>query len=421
MNRIQDLLREVIGLHAATVGPEFVNQAIEAGMRRHGLRESQAYLALLQKSPAAWNSLVESVVVAETWFLRDREVFRAFANLVKNEWLPRHPSGVVRVLSAPCSTGEEAYSIAMTLMESNLPSGRFCIYAQDISPLAIARAQRAEYGNNSFRGKDLDFRAWHFQAIRGMHKLNLNVQKNVRFQVANLLNDAGHSHHEKYDFIFCRNLLIYFDRPTQARLLKKLKSWLTDTGVLFVGAAEVPIAARNGFAPANIPFSFACRKTPETNFVQEKPRRPHPAPAEKKPPEFTPLSPPALAHEESAKLHPGFFPPVATTFDESTNLQKARRLAEQGQMTAATGICESYLRENGVSAQAFYLLGLMRNAAGSDLEASEYYRKALYLEPNHYDTLIQWASLAKKNGDLQHAQLLSGRAERLKRDDLKAS
>jgi chemotaxis protein methyltransferase WspC len=414
MNRIQDLLREVIGLHAANVGPEFVNQAIEAGMRRHGLCEPQAYLALLRKSPAAWNSLVESVVVAETWFLRDREVFRAFANFVKDEWLPRHPSGLMRVLSAPCSTGEEAYSIAMTLLESNLPSGRFCIDALDISSSAIASAQRAEYGNNSFRGKDLDFRAWHFHPIHNNYRVNLNVHKCVRFRVANLLEGDFNIWHEKYDFVFCRNLLIYFDRPTQARLLKKLQSWLSDAGVLFVGAAEVPIAARNGFASANVPFSFACRKTPETNFVQEKPKRPYSAPAKKYIPEIARSSPPALAYEEYAKLHPGFFSPVTVAFDESTNLQKARQLAERGQMAAAASICESYLRENGVSAQAFYLLGLMRNAAGADSEASEYYRKALYLEPDHYDTLIQWASLAKKNGDVQHARLLNERAERLK-------
>ena len=97
-----------------------------------------------------------------------------------------------------------------------------------------------------------------------------------------------------------------------------------------------------------------------------------------------------------------------------TDLAKAREFAVAGRLAEATAICEAHLREYGVSAEAFYLLGLIRDVSGADSQATEFYRKALYLEPTHYEALVQWASLAKRNGNDAHAQILQNRAERIK-------
>jgi len=107
------------------------------------------------------------------------------------------------------------------------------------------------------------------------------------------------------------------------------------------------------------------------------------------------------------------FPSAAT--QPSADLNRAHQLADEGRLAEAAEICETHLREQGVSAEAYYLLGLVRNAAGADSQAGEYYRKALYLEPNHYETLMQWASLSKKNGDGAHARILQERAKRVKK------
>jgi len=95
------------------------------------------------------------------------------------------------------------------------------------------------------------------------------------------------------------------------------------------------------------------------------------------------------------------------------DLEIARRLADEGRAEEALAICQKHLSENGASAPAYYLLGLLRDAAG-DPTAVDYYRKALYLEPNHYETLLQMALLSQKNGDSARARAFKSRAQRLK-------
>jgi chemotaxis protein methyltransferase WspC len=96
------------------------------------------------------------------------------------------------------------------------------------------------------------------------------------------------------------------------------------------------------------------------------------------------------------------------------DLREARELAHAGCFPEAAAICEAHLRLYGVSAEAFYLLGLIRDYSGADSQATEFYRKALYLQPTHYEALIQWAWLAKRNGNDAHAQILQNRAERIR-------
>ena len=86
-------------------------------MRCLGVKRLEDYKQLLGKSAAEWNELVESVIVAETWFFRDPEHFAACVRLVLEEWLPGHPGAPVRVLSLPCASGEEPYSLAMGLLD----------------------------------------------------------------------------------------------------------------------------------------------------------------------------------------------------------------------------------------------------------------------------------------------------------------
>jgi chemotaxis protein methyltransferase WspC len=288
----------------------------------------------------------------------------------------------------------------MALLEAGVADARFDIDAIDINAGAIASAERAEYGKNSFRGKDLDFRARYFQPKEKNWTLDERVRNRVRFQTGNMLDRECPVPGGAYDFIFCRNLLIYFDRPAQERVMRKLHDLLTAHGILFVGSAEAPIAARNGFVSAGLPLSFACRK----------------APAEKKSrlaaqPATGPVKESAATPTPTGRL------PGAVS---SADLARARRLADEGRLEETRRICETYLQAGGVSAEAYYLLGLVNDAAGAETLASEFYRKALYLEPNHYETLLQWASLSEKTGDGAHARILTKRAERIKCADLES-
>jgi chemotaxis protein methyltransferase WspC len=239
-----------------------------------------------------------------------------------------------------------------------------------------------------------------------------------------------------YDFIFCRNLLIYFDRATQVRALEKLHRLLAPQGVLFVGPAETPLVADNGFVNANLAMAFACRKVatktdPQNGNAGTPAAGVLPVVVDGRlPPEKAPgFSTARLLHapgrvpgSKAARRPPATFagPNAARRVSRApSDLDAARQFADAGHLKEAATVCQAHLRNQGPSAQAYYLLGLVRDASG-DPQAIEYYRKALYLEPNHYETLLQMSLLLEKTGDAAGARLFKRRAARAANDLIKS-
>src|SRR5207249_345639 len=208
------------------------------------LQETHAYWERVRASEAELQELIEAVVVPETWFFRDREAFAALALTVYEDWLGAHPEDDLRLLSLPSSTGEEPYSMAMALLDAGFPANRFRVDAVDISARALARAGHAVYGKNSFRGNELGFRDRHFEATTHGYRLSDAVRRQVQFQQGNLLAAGFLPGVESYDVIFCRNVLIYFDRAAQDRALTVLVRLLTPKGVLFVAPSETGLLIR---------------------------------------------------------------------------------------------------------------------------------------------------------------------------------
>jgi chemotaxis protein methyltransferase WspC len=407
MKQFEHLLRETIGLDVQSIGPTSIQRAVRLRMRSLGLKSPEDYQQLVERSRAEWNALVESVIVPETWFFRDPALFSAFAHLVLAEWLPAHPAVPVRVLSIPCASGEEPYSLVMALLDAGVAPERFQIHAVDISARALACAESGLYGNNSFRGKDLAFRDRYFQPSGEGFVLAAAVRSCVRFYRGNLFSDDFRPKLASYNFIFCRNLLIYFDRPTQQKAIETIERLLAPFGVLFVGPVEQPLVLSHGLVSANIPAASACRKA--AHVV----RRPRLARIIKQP--SVPAAPqpngalqPHLAASSGLNLPTAARPLPSVRHD----LETARRLADAGRLHEAAEICEAHLRQSRGSAQAYYLLGLVRDASG-DARAIECYRKALYLDPNHYESLLQMALLLQKNGDPSRARAFTNRAQRI--------
>lgn len=413
MNSIQNLLQEKIGFYLPTVGSSFVRAAVKSRMLALGLLKRSEYLQLLEQSSAELSALIDSVVITETWFFRDKEPFSALALLVKREWLPRKSSEPLKILSLPCSSGEEPYSIVMTLLEAGLSADQFQIDAVDISSRALTAARRGVYRKNSFRTRDLSFRDRYFKLTEEGYVLNEEIRDQVHFIQGNATNKSTLPTGTKYDFVFCRNLLIYFDETTQKSVLNTLSDLLVPSGVLFLGAAEMTLALSQGFVSAQMPLSFACRRRGELpsrvsdavvnagNKRQSKSRL-----------LFTTRLPSSnksqLTSERNLEL------PFSSFEYSQSDLKRARELAALGELAEAENICETHLRQNGVSADAYFLLGLVRAADGSSTLARDFYRKALYLDSGHYETLIQLARLSEQRGQNSQAQIFYKRAERTK-------
>src|SRR5262245_6554834 len=179
-------------------------------MKEQGLKTVEEYKRLIESSAEEWNELMESVVVTETWFFRDRGPFAALVRVARDPaaaGLTGHPARTLRLLSVPCSSGEEPYSLVMALVDGGIPTNRFSVDAADISPRALARARQGLYGKNSFRGKDLAYRKRHFQATSEGFVLSPAIRNRVHFYEANLFSHDFLGGKARYDIIFCRNLL----------------------------------------------------------------------------------------------------------------------------------------------------------------------------------------------------------------------
>jgi chemotaxis protein methyltransferase WspC len=411
MSRIEQRLRETVGLDAASLGPASLARAVRLERKRLGVATIEEYEQVLESSPAARMALLEAVLVTETWFFRDRETFGALTRLVLDSWLPSHRAGILRLLSLPCASGEEPYSLVMALLDAGVAPDRFQVDAADVSVSALARARLAVYGKNSFRNGELGFRARYFRSTRAGFVLNGIVRDRVRFYQRNLLEPGLPSARRDYDFIFFRNLLIYLDEAARLRALDQIARMLAPDGVLFVGPSEQSLVLDYGFVSANLPFAFACRKA--TYWPERAARHLKPEPALPGSPAKLPLRPnPAhhlLTSADNSLARPGRGGARRSLPDD---LECARRLADAGRLAEAATICEAHLSQSRASAQAYYLLGVVHDAGGK-ASAIDYYRKALYLEPNHYDSLMRMALLASKNGDAAGARNFRRRAARL--------
>jgi chemotaxis protein methyltransferase WspC len=401
---LENLLKTAIGLDASTIGKTSVERAIKQRMREGGFESLASYWDCVTQSPTELQELIEAVVIPETWFFRDAEAFSALEKVVRDEWLPAHPEGSLRLLSVPCASGEEPYSMAMCLHRLGLHSSRVHIDAIDVSREALARARKAIFGRNSFRGSNLDFRNQYFEQIDKGYVLADGIREQVFFERGNLLGEAFAAGRAPYDIIFCRNLLIYFDQATQTRAIATLKQMLTPEGLLFSGPSESGILLNNHFASAGLPRAFAFRKTPEPSLRNGKSK---PPPITRAQPVPRPVTAPKRATSMQLSTKPISVP-------QTIDLNAAHRLADEGKLAEATELCRACLLQNGPSPQVFYLLGLVQDASGNKEQAREFYRKAVYLQPNHYEALVHLALLSESLGDPAGARLLQERAERVK-------
>ncbi|MBD9608867.1 chemotaxis protein methyltransferase WspC [Pseudomonas sp. PvR086] len=411
--RFFDFLKERIGLDVGSVGPAIIERAVRQRITAVRARTADEYWHTLLGSRDEQQALIEAVIVPETWFFRYPESFATLAKLAAKRLAAINNMRALRILSLPCSTGEEPYSIAMALLDAGLAPHQFKVDGMDVSPLSVEKARLALYGKNSFRGQDLEFRERHFTAEHDNYRLSGRVLEQVRLQVGNLLDPTLLVNEPPYDFVFCRNLLIYFDQPTQQQVFEVLKRLTHVDGVLFIGPAEGSLLGRFSMRSIGIPQSFAFSRqsaleppatfTPMSLPVQQPLRSVTPPPVRSRP--FATVVPIPQAAAT----------PSATPSDAATLLANIAALANEGKSAEARTACESYLRSHEPVAQVFYWLGLLSDVAGSALEAQGFYRKALYLEPQHPDALMHLAALLQSQGDTAGARRLQARAARSER------
>ena len=247
LQRLSRLLYDASGitLHGGK-GP-LVIARLRKRLMEQGYRSFAAYLDAVERdrTGAALTELVDAMATNHTSFFREPQHFAYLQSILPQVRARRVPVPL-KVWSMPCSTGEEPYSLAISLLDAGLPAG-FTILASDLSTKALRRARDGVYRQQTVAGLPKAVLRRHFEqgggAEDGLVRVSASLRRQVAFRRLNLIDlvDLGH----RFDVIFCRNVLIYFDQAAQQRAIAALERHLAPGGHLFISHSESLNAVRH--------------------------------------------------------------------------------------------------------------------------------------------------------------------------------
>ena len=239
--RIRQLIYQQAGIHLHDGKQAMVYGRLSRRLRETGHTSFGTYLDELQRlsGPAAateWQAFVNCLTTNLTAFFRESHHFDALATE-----LQKRRGRAVRIWCNAASTGEEPYSLAMTAMEALDGRPNVSILATDIDSQVLSRAERGVYPADS-RGLSPERLKRHFmrgtRANAGNIRVKPELAKLIEFRLFNLMNTSWSSLGERFDLVFCRNVMIYFDAATQRKVLERTHALMNKGGLLFVGHSE---------------------------------------------------------------------------------------------------------------------------------------------------------------------------------------
>jgi chemotaxis protein methyltransferase CheR len=237
---LRDLIRDRFGIWYDDQKRFLLLSRLSTRLAKRGIETYGAYAQFLRYGPRRedeWTDLASVLSNNETYFFRERAQLKALASKILDEFLERSPR--VRLWSAACSSGEEPYSLAMTLLETGkLSDAMLSIRATDVSPRVLELAGAAFYRALSFRATEPAMIQRWFRPQGDGFVVDERIKRLVSFGRLNLLDEQAVAGEGPFDAIFCRNVLIYFDRPTQKRVVESFAKALRPGGYLFLGHAE---------------------------------------------------------------------------------------------------------------------------------------------------------------------------------------
>ncbi len=250
-----DQIRHERGVDLASYKPSFLQRRLAMRLRARGCPDYAAYRQLLHHEPAEYGPLLDALTINLTRFFRDPTTFQAVEEkLLPELFQSRSSRRRLRLWSAGCAAGEEAYSLAIMLREclgADLPRWWLEILATDIDSKALEKARQGVYNPFSFQGLAPHYEPWidRYFTPGPQRQLAAEVRGMVTFQQHDLIQDPPPP---DLDLILCRNVLIYFDRPQQDRLYSAFHKALRADGFLVLGKAEImPLAWSHQFVPVD--------------------------------------------------------------------------------------------------------------------------------------------------------------------------
>jgi chemotaxis protein methyltransferase CheR len=264
---LRDIVYDFCGIFFADDSLYLLGRRLRPRLEALSMEDFTDYYRYLRSAgPEARRSELEEVIDRvtnnETYFFRESYQLDAFRDEILPAISTARPRGNrLSVWSAGCSTGEEAYTIAILILESGLFSDwEVRILGNDISRRVIQTARRATYGQASFRATDEYHLKRYFREVDGKHQVREEVRSLVTFGQINLLDDAMVSLVGEIDVIFCRNVLIYFDHASRRRVIATFHRKLIRGGYLLLGHSESLSSLSTSFELLHLKQDMVYRK-----------------------------------------------------------------------------------------------------------------------------------------------------------------
>ena len=357
--------------------------------------------------------LATHLSIGETYFFREK---RSLEILVENILPPllqsRRDNGRrLRIWTAGCSTGEEAYTIAILLdrLIPDLKEWNITILATDFNPEFLRKAARGVYGEWSFRDAPGWLRERYFDRDKeGRFEIHPRIKKMVTFSYLNFADDIYPSPSTDtgaMDVILCRNVLMYFTAQRVKQVVGNFYRALVDGGWLIVGQAEAPNSLLSSFTPVEFPGAVLCRKMADAGSQPLVGGHPAPQPfgeTEAGPPSPL-LVPPGLA---AAGIHAvqAERPPAPQQDERETPSRLARNCADRGRLGEALAWCEQAIAADKMNPAHLYLQATILQEQGQCDIAIQSLMRALYLDPDFVLAHFSLGNLHRSQGRYRQAQ-----------------
>lgn len=265
---LAEFVRDRFGLELQLTQRDRIRFRLRGRLEAHSFQTFLEYYRFLVLSPHARTEipfLVEVLTNNETYFFRERYQLDAFFSTIVPPRLAGRPAGEpIRVLSAGCSSGEEAYSLAITYLENQFRyMGRPCeIEAFDLNVARVRQAEAGLYDGSSFRMTEPEAIERYFVSEGGRRSVKAWIRTPVKFRVLNILEIGDHFEPESFDAIFCRNVLIYFGDTLLYRICGVFHKLLRPAGALFLGHSESLLGRTTLYRPQRASDFIYYQKAP---------------------------------------------------------------------------------------------------------------------------------------------------------------
>jgi len=372
--RFRDLLHRQSGIYLEESKLDSLRISLVTRATRLGHTSLQDYYRALANDDHEFNELLNLVTINETSFFRFPAQFDALRQHVLPELMAAKTGGnrAVRIWSAGCSTGEEPYSVAMTLIDSGIELAGYKpqVLGTDVSTKALARAKAGVYGTRAMMNVPPDVVSRHFEpTVSGDYRVNDRVRSHVDFGYQNLIKEPYPlSLMGNWDIIFCRNVTIYFRLDSTRRVVSNFYDSLNEGGYLFIGHSETLTSVSETFEAVEIGGVFLYRKPVlRKAFVFGQP--------------LQPKVPRAARGTTAGRQRTAPAAPVAPAATEGDPLEQARLDLKEGRPDSVLEIVAVVLEADPNNAEAHLLSAYVHADAGHYDDAMRASHRALAINP----------------------------------------